>query len=106
MKTYFHAKTATKNHKKVPEIVINLWGLKKYTNVAERTRVEMAEAKMPVLPYTMPALTGFEQMDWAGGMPQGAAAAAFQQWLGAMQNEHHLVYYDRGPLSQKPTEVA
>lgn len=93
VRTYMHANQLTKNRRVVPEIRITMWGLKKNASVSERIKNELKAAKLPILSCATSNLTGYEQMDWLGGMPTGAAMSDFRQWYANLTLEGLLTFY-------------
>lgn len=93
VRTFVHASHLTKNNRIVPNIRIALWGLKQNASVSDRIRNELQAANLPLLQRATSNLTGYEQMDWNGGMPTGAAQTDFRQWFASLTMENLLPYY-------------
>lgn len=93
VRTYMHANQLTKNRRTVPSIRITMWGLKKNASVSERIENELKAAKLPILSRATANLTGYEQMDWIGGMPTGAAMSDFREWYANLTLDGLLAFY-------------
>ncbi|WP_020592828.1 AAA family ATPase [Kiloniella laminariae] len=95
-RTWLHANNLTKRNKEAPEIKIVIWKVKKGTNVLAHAKNSLIESELPVLPTIVPALIGFDVISWNGGLPEGSARAAVNEFVASLQIEGHLKYYVKG----------
>jgi len=91
--TWKHVQTQVKGRKTPPQIRIAMWNVKPATLVYRHGREALEKAGLPLLQGTVNALTGFENMSWNGGLPDGEALRAFGEFIAALQLEALLDYY-------------
>ena len=95
-RTWKHADISTRNLKSSPLIRVVFWGVKKNSNVYNHAAEAMKAAEIPTINCHVGNLVGFEAMSWNGGLPNGTAAMALNQFIATMQDEKLLDFYGAG----------
>ena len=54
----------------------------------------MKAANIPIVESHVGNLVGFEAMSWNGGLPSGVAAIALNQFMGSIQKDGLLEFYN------------
>ena len=91
-KAYRGAEDLTKDRKRPAEIRLVLWNVKTNTAVFKACKAFIDAKGMKYVDYAVPSLVGFENMTFNGGLPDGRAASAIREFLGALQIEGLLNY--------------
>lgn len=94
-RTWLHATNITKRNKVTPEIRIVLWKVKPGTNVLANAKESIIKSELPLLSTTVPNLTGFDEISWTGGLPEGKAYQSVQQFVASLQIENLIEYYNK-----------
>lgn len=94
-RTWKHVEDTTKNLKHPPLIRVAFWGVKKNSNVYNHAAQAMKAANIPTIDSHVGNLVGFEAMSWNGGLPNGVAALALNQFMAALQNDGLLDFYNQ-----------
>lgn len=92
-KTWQHAKISTQNNRNPPEIRAVIWGVKKNTAVYKHALETIRSADIPTVSNHVGHLTGFEAMSWNGGLPEGSAGSALNQFVASMQIDGLIDFY-------------
>lgn len=93
-RTWKHAEITTKNLKTPPQIRVAFWGVKKNSKVYDHAADAMKAANIPIVESHVGNLVGFEAMSWNGGLPSGVAAIALNQFMGSIQKDGLLEFYN------------
>jgi chromosome partitioning protein len=94
-RTWVHAENLTKRNKEIPDIRIVLWKVKPGTNVLSNAKESLEKSGLPVLNAIVPNLTGFDEISWTGGLPEGKAYQHVKQFLAALQIGNLLKFYNK-----------
>ncbi|WP_282610875.1 ParA family protein [Pelagibius sp. Alg239-R121] len=94
-RTWLHANNLTKRNREAPEVKIVLWKVKPGTNVLSNAKESLEKSGLPVLSAIVPNLTGFDEISWTGGLPDGKARQSVKQFLASLQLGKHLQFYER-----------
>lgn len=92
-KTWHHADTSTNKYAHPPTIRLVMWGIKKQTEVYKHAKQTLIDAKLPVLSFHVGNYTGFEAMSWNGGLPNGVAKMALNEFMASLQMENLIDFY-------------
>jgi len=91
--TWQHVTQTTRNHKNPPVCRIVFWAVKTNTSVYAHARAAFEGAKVPTLPGAVKNLTGFDNMTWNGGLPDGAALQSILGFQRQLKLAELLDYY-------------
>ena len=99
-KVFRHIERLSSKLARRPSVFVALWNVKPNTNVFRHAKEMVENAKLPLLSGHVASRTGFEAMDWTGGLPVGASASEYLGFVGALQQKKQLSFYQPKPLKE------
>ncbi len=94
VKTIRHIKNVTANNVKQPVIRAIFTDVDKNTTITEAVLSQLNASGVEAVSTPIWHRTGFKEVHSTGGLPTGSALSALHQFLGAMQVDGLLTYYD------------
>lgn len=91
--TWTHVQALTRGSQVTPVTRVVFWKVKPNTNVYSHARDAIKKASIPSLPGVVKNLTGFDNMSWNGGLPDGAALQAVDDFLGRLRREKLIEFW-------------